>query len=310
MISVVIPTYNHRDFVLESLESVFAQTYTDYEVIVVNDGSPDDTAERLRPLVEAGRIVYIEQPNAGQGAARNRGIAEAKGEYIALLDDDDRWPPDKLAWQAAELEAHPEAVMVYGDYRRIERDGRMSPPVETYCPSGAVYDAFLRGCRILSPGQTLIRASALRAVGGFDPEVWGSDDWDLYLRLAKQGEFRHVRRVALEYRLHGGNASRHAVRHAENHFKVMLRHMGRDFRLIVPHLREAAPYFVPNLMRAAHDARCHGDYAKALQAYRFALAFRPGLLLHKGYLAGAAGCLLKRPPRTVPAEAATPEAKP
>ena len=94
-VSVIIPTYNHVDYVAETLETVFAQTFGDYEVIVVNDGSPDGTAEVLRPSREAGRIRYIEQANAGQAAARNRGLAEARGEFIAFLDDDDLWPPDK-----------------------------------------------------------------------------------------------------------------------------------------------------------------------------------------------------------------------
>src|SRR5271170_3450676 len=98
-VSVVIPTYNHRDFVVEALESVFAQTFTDYEVIVVNDGSPDDTAAVLRPYIESGRIRYIEQENRGQAGARNRGLAEARGEFVAYLDDDDLWLRDKLAWQ-------------------------------------------------------------------------------------------------------------------------------------------------------------------------------------------------------------------
>jgi glycosyltransferase involved in cell wall biosynthesis len=81
----------------------------------VNDGSPDDTAAVLRPLVEAGKIKYIEQANAGQSAARNRGAAEARGEFLALLDDDDAWLPDKLAWQVKALREHPSAVMAWGD---------------------------------------------------------------------------------------------------------------------------------------------------------------------------------------------------
>ncbi len=79
VVSVVIPTYKHAEYVLATLESVFAQTFTSYEVIVVNDGSPDNTAAKLQPLVDAGRIRYFEQPNAGQSAARNRGLAEARG---------------------------------------------------------------------------------------------------------------------------------------------------------------------------------------------------------------------------------------
>jgi glycosyltransferase involved in cell wall biosynthesis len=102
LISVIIPTYRHRDFILRTLDSVFAQTRGDYEIIVVNDGSPDDTKTVLTPLVDAGRIRYVEQPNGGQSQARNRGLELARGKYIAFLDDDDLWPPDKLEWQTEE----------------------------------------------------------------------------------------------------------------------------------------------------------------------------------------------------------------
>jgi glycosyltransferase involved in cell wall biosynthesis len=111
-VSVVIPTYGHRNYILDALTSVFEQSYTDREVIVVNDGSPRDTGSLLAPLVGTGRIRDIEQPNRGLAAARNPGLEAARGEYIALLDDDDIWPTDKLQWQVAELDAHREAVAV------------------------------------------------------------------------------------------------------------------------------------------------------------------------------------------------------
>ena len=96
-VSIVIPTYQHCDFILRTLSSVFEQSLGDYEIIVVNDGSKDDTATVLAPLVDAGRITYIEQENRGQSHARNVGLSRARGEYIAFLDDDDIWPPEKLA---------------------------------------------------------------------------------------------------------------------------------------------------------------------------------------------------------------------
>lgn len=110
LVSVVVPTYNQPALLLETLETVFAQTLTDYEVVVVNDGSTDDTADRLRRLGE--RVRVIEQPNSGIGAARNRGIAEARGKYVAMLDHDDLWRPEKLATQVAYFEAHPECSIV------------------------------------------------------------------------------------------------------------------------------------------------------------------------------------------------------
>lgn len=105
-VSVVIPTYNQPRLLVETLQSVFAQTFSDYEIIVVNDGSTDDTLQQLRPYSK--RIKVVSQKNAGTGAARNRGIAEARGKYIALLDHDDLWEPAKLAAQVEFLERHPE----------------------------------------------------------------------------------------------------------------------------------------------------------------------------------------------------------
>ena len=139
MISVVIPTYNHGPLLLDTLASVFAQTHQDYEVIVVNDGSPDDTAELLRPLVETRRVIYLEQENAGQAAARNRGLQAARGDYIAFLDDDDLWPADKLAWQVRVLDENPESVLVYGRYAQLRADGRLHPDSSSGFPSGSVH---------------------------------------------------------------------------------------------------------------------------------------------------------------------------
>ncbi len=217
-VSVVIPTYRHADFVLLTLDSVFAQTWTDYEVIVVNDGSPDDTAARLQPLVQSGRVRYIEQTNAGQGAARNRGLAEARGEFVALLDDDDLWPPDKLAWQVDALRQNPDAAVVYGLPVPIDAQGQPLPapdvPWLSRTPTGDVYEALMEENPLVSPGLCLIRREALLALGPnpFDPRIQGGcDDWDLWLRLARRSPFLFVDRPALFYRLHAGNASRDSL---------------------------------------------------------------------------------------------------
>ena len=222
LVSVIIPTYNHGDRVLETLGSVFAQTFTDYEVIVVNDGSPDHTAKTLCPLAGSGRIRYIEQANAGQAAARNRGLAEARGEFIALLDDDDLWPPDKLEWQTRVLQTT-SAVLVGGSATHI-REGQLP---EHHPPEvvGRITRADLAsGAQFFSPGQTLIRHSALQTVGGFNPAIWGMDDYDLYLRLEQQGTLYVEDRVSLFYRLHDANASRQRHRMLANGFEVARRH--------------------------------------------------------------------------------------
>jgi glycosyltransferase involved in cell wall biosynthesis len=221
-ISVVIPAYNHGRCILETLDSVFAQTYTDYEVIVVNDGSPDDTAEVLRPLAEGGRIHYFEQPNGGQASARNFGLQQAQGEFIAYLDDDDLWPPDKLEWQINILQKT-NAVLVGGAAASFTVG---EPSYAQWAPETETLDIDQLAERnpFLSPGQTLIRHSALKQVGGFDTTVWGADDFDLYLRLAKCGELRSDRRVGLHYRIHAENASRDRGRMLLNCHQVVRRH--------------------------------------------------------------------------------------
>jgi len=236
VVSVVIPTYAHRDFVMATLESVWAQTFADYEVIAVNDGSPDDTDTLLRPLAAAERMIYLTQENAGQAAARNRGIGAARGEFIALLDDDDLWPPDKLARQIEAMRAPPDVALVYGPAVPIRADGgpigaveRARLPIDIWDegPSGDVHAAFALRNYILSPGQTLIRREALPQ-GPFDPALWGCDDLDLWLRLAERGKFVFLPGApALHYRVHPGNASRHEARLHLNEMRLYQKHMIR-----------------------------------------------------------------------------------
>ena len=219
VVSVVIPTYNRVNYVLQTLDSVFAQTFTDFEIIVVNDGSSDDTAARLRPLAETGRIRYLEQPNAGHAAARNRGLAEVRGEFVAFLDDDDLWPLDKLAWQVAILREEPGVDVVYGQRTIMDGDGEPHPG--EHAPEGEVLAQFASQGWIQSPGQVLIRRTALTRTGGFDPAFWGTEDWDLWLRLARSSRFRYRARPALIYRRHATNTTNNFLRMWENGHAVI-----------------------------------------------------------------------------------------
>ena len=302
LISVVIPTYNHARYVLETLDSVFAQTYADYEVIVINDGSPDDTAARLRPLAEAGRIRYHEQPNAGQSAARNRGLSLARGEFVAFLDDDALWPPGKLAWQVAAVCASPDAGVVYGQVIELG-DDRPHPPGDA--PEGEVFERFLDAGWIQSPGQALIRRRVLEQVGGFDPAIWGTDDWDLWLRLARTTRFCYQPQPALVYRRHAANASKDFVRMWKNGHAVVRKHLGGHSAADRARQYAAARAFVDDF--TADDGLLHaeqlteerrlGAAARALlQVWRIRRFRPPSRLYVRAWYRWLRRCLLP-PPR-------------
>jgi glycosyltransferase involved in cell wall biosynthesis len=209
-VSVIVPTYRHRDLILLTLDSVFQQTMSDYEIIVVNDGSPDDTRALLAPLIESDRIVYLEQTNMGQSQARNRGLAKATGEYIAFLDDDDLWPPDKLEWQVEFLEKNEAVGLVAGTLLTINEHGAPGWAGQYY-PT-ITFETLFTANPFLSPGQTLIRADVVQRAGGLNSSIWGADDWDLWFRIASQSTIVMLDRVALYYRLHPGNASKQTAR--------------------------------------------------------------------------------------------------
>ena len=234
-VSVVIPTRNGGALLLETLTSVFAQSHPAHEVLVVDDGSTDDTGRLLAPFEAAGRLRVLAQAGAGTAAARNTGVRHATGDFLALLDHDDVWPADKLEWQVDQLSSHPDAVLVYGYMESFGLEQSHRWP-DTIGPAGDVRRAFRRKNWIRSPGQTLIRTDAVRAAGGFDAAVAGADDWDLYLRLADQGSFAYAHRLALRYRVHRGNQSRQAWTLFRRAWQVHNRHAGA----VPPHAPRAA----------------------------------------------------------------------
>jgi glycosyltransferase involved in cell wall biosynthesis len=221
-ISVVIPTYRRHDTIIDTLNSVFLQTFKDFEVIVINDGSPDETAQLLAPLAVSGRIRYLEQSNQGQAAARNLGLAEATGEFIAFLDDDDLWPPDKLEWQVAYLERNPSIAAVGGGF---EWTGDRTPSDILGYEGVITAETISRGIHFLSPGQTLVRTQILREIGGFDTSLWGVEDMDLWFRMALNAKIVAIRRKALCYRIHGQSASRNVIRMYINGFRMIRKHL-------------------------------------------------------------------------------------
>jgi len=181
-VSVIIPTFNRRDFVREAVASVLDQQRVDFELIVVDDGSTDGTEAALDPLVD--RLRYIRQDNRGVSAARNAGAARARGEWLAFLDSDDLWLPDKLAVQLAYGAAHPDMRICQTGETWLRNGVRVNPCAHHRKPDGDVFVPSLRRC-LVSPSAVMMRRDLFDAAGGFDESLPACEDYDLWLRIAR-----------------------------------------------------------------------------------------------------------------------------
>lgn len=181
LVSVIIPTYNRGWILKEAVDSVLAQDFDSFELIVVDDGSSDDTPQILAAYGD--RLRVIRQPNRGVSAARNRGIAAAGGEFIALLDSDDLWLPPKLARQMQFFQKTPAAAICQTQEIWIRKGTRVNPKKRHRKFSGLIFERSLQLC-LVSPSAVMIRKSLLEEVGGFDEDLPACEDYDLWLRIS------------------------------------------------------------------------------------------------------------------------------
>lgn len=204
-VTVILPTFNRAAMLPTAIESILSQTYRDFELIVVDDGSTDDTRAAVA-AIEDPRLRYSAQQHTGVAAAMNRGLALAGGAFIARLDSDDESFPEFLATQLAALEAHPSAGLAYARGEVVDGEGR---------PTGETW-----GARLRYPGETLrsmvwgdavcnitvlARRECFEQAGGYDESLATSEDWDMWLRIARHWDFVFVDRVLARIHRHSGN---------------------------------------------------------------------------------------------------------
>jgi glycosyltransferase involved in cell wall biosynthesis len=253
LVSVIIPAYNCARYLPAAIESALGQTYPAVEIIVVNDGSTDETSEVLSHY---SSIISIQQKNCGLSYARNRGIERARGEYIALLDGDDIWPETKLTDQVELMSDNPAVGVLFGDARRFADNGWTEPTLFTryqlndkfFGSDFLVIDALkkLLFMNFIPVGTALVRKECLIEAGLFDETFRRVEDWDMWLRIALRDKFAYSRKLWKLKRTHETNLSNNTEAMALSAIAVMeklvsehgpeLLELGID---VDPHLRDA-----------------------------------------------------------------------
>jgi len=272
LVSVVIPTHNRAHYVTQAIDSVLAQTYANYEIIVVDDGSTDDTRHVLRAYGDRLRYIYQENHNRGPAAALNRAVSEARGKYIALLDDDDMWLPSKLELQIAVLEQDPEIGFLGTDMYITDASGnvidRWGKP-----PSVAETFASLIEDNILGNPSVVVRKRLFDQVGGFDASLRTTQDYDLWLRLARISRFKCLDVPTVKWRMHGSNKHKDRVQKLEDRVRILTRCGNLDHLSFVGRRRRMAKLYY----EYAEDFEGMGLFALAGRTYLKAVAAHPAV---------------------------------
>jgi glycosyltransferase involved in cell wall biosynthesis len=228
LVSVIVPVYNRAHLVTETVASILAQTYRNIEIILINDGSTDSSLEVIQALQQENPDVLriIDQENQGQTIARNQGIKEARGKYIAFLDSDDLWLPDKIEHQIPLFDQG--VGLVYGGVEFINESGETTgfdpcdPSVQ-----GNIYPHLLVKNR-MTGGSVVVLSEALAKVGLFDPEFKAAENWDLWLRICKEYQARLVNKPVVKYRLHQNNMSKDVMLMQDAKQQIMEKHCDKN----------------------------------------------------------------------------------
>jgi glycosyltransferase involved in cell wall biosynthesis len=236
-ISVIIPTYNSSQYINEAIRSVLCQTYKNLEIIVIDDGSTDNTRDILGPLIDQELIRYTYQKNQGPGGARNTGINMATGEYIAFLDADDLWPSHKLQLQFTFLKSNANIGMVFGDFSSFDDHGSVSKsffeeksilkkiPTQEYSPSHKAFSRKIFNDLIdenfIPTSTVMVKKSVFKRTGLFDSQLRSVEDLDLWLRISLKYDIAFTYERLAFKRKHGSNISSNLRLASESELMVM-----------------------------------------------------------------------------------------
>ena len=281
VVSIIIPVFNSASTIAETVESAVNQTFPDIEIIIVNDGSTDETLTVLSQFDDP-RIRVFSYENGGSSQARNHGIKKATGEFITFIDADDLWSPDKIELQVKTLRHNPDAGVAYSWTTFMDEAGCVLYHQTPAYDEGDIYPALLVRNFMCSGSNILARRSVIEAVGEFDTQLSSVVDWEYYLRLAAHCRFALVRKHQIFYRKSSQSISGNLPQVEVNSIAVI----NRAFQQAPQHLQslkhqslsELYYYLARQYIRYDH---CRANVVLALQKMRQAVRERPQLLLKR-----------------------------
>jgi glycosyltransferase involved in cell wall biosynthesis len=281
-ISIIIPAHNAMSYLPETMASIFNQTFDDFEVVVVNNGSTDET-EKWASQIKDARVKLISQVNLGATGARNTGIRESQGEYLAFFDADDLWESTKLAKQVQVLDSHPEVGLVYTWAAYVDEQGNSTGRVVKNQQEGYVWRELTKGNLIECGSVPMVRRQCFEKCGVFDRDL-GSfvEDWDMWLRIANHYQFKVVKEPLVYYRQVIGSSSRNWQAMATGYQLVIEKAFATANWRDLP-LRNRS-YGTANLVLAWKAIQSQGrDYEQAIYFRSQALQHDPWLFFSKEY---------------------------
>jgi glycosyltransferase involved in cell wall biosynthesis len=287
-VSVVIPAYNAARFLQAAVDSVLGQSFRDLEVLVVDDGSTDDTESVISQYGAA--IRYLRQENRGVAEARNHGIEESKGRYVAFLDADDTWSREKLDRQMKALAASNGRRVCYSAFKVCTESLELLSVQRSAREGSVLDDLLLRGNVVGTPSTVVCDRLLFSVVGGFDPCLSQCADWDMWIRLATVTEFLYVDEPLVTYRQHRANMSRNPELLERDSLRVLEK--GFSLSSLRPSVRAARPAAFGRNYRVLAGTYFHaGRYGDFLRCALRVVPLDPRQL---GYLAGFPGRIVRR----------------
>lgn len=273
LVSVVMASYNSVQFVPEAIRSVLGQTYANWELHIIDDGSTDDSVEAIQPFLQDERIRFYRQENQGQAVAKNRGLRAARGEFIAFLDADDFWSLDKLEKQLPAFESRPEAGLIHTNVMLISETGEpLGSPQRTY-PEGWISGHLLiENC--VNGMASMLRRDCLGRVGLFDETLRMGIDYDLWLRISAQYQIAFIDEVTYYYRQWGGQMSHKYEQRMEHGIRIMEKFL-RDHPGLVSRNTIDEAWAHTFVSRGNSRFRVDRRWRDALSDYALALQYQP-----------------------------------